>query len=91
MCHREEMNKEALDLMDLPDEDDDTHACTIRPQFDTINGTVNKHAVFWYEFTLLIVDRSINRINCGRMVHACVSSSSSGRSIRLCAFLFISS
>ena len=24
--YQEEMNKEALDLMELPDEDDDTHA-----------------------------------------------------------------
>ena len=39
--YQEAMNKEALDLMGLPDEDEDTHACTIRPQFDTINGTVN--------------------------------------------------
>ena len=39
--YQENINKEALDLMELPDEDDDTHACTVRPQFDTINGTVN--------------------------------------------------
>ena len=35
------MNEEALDLMELLDEDNDTHACIIRPQFDTLNGTVN--------------------------------------------------
>ena len=29
--YQEEMNKEALDLIELQDEDDDTHACTIRP------------------------------------------------------------
>ena len=29
--YQEEMNKEALDLMELPDKVDDTHACTIRP------------------------------------------------------------
>ena len=39
--YQDDMNKEALDLMDLPDKDDDTQACTIRPQFDTINGMVN--------------------------------------------------
>ena len=39
--YQEAMNKEALDLMELPDEDDNTHACTVRPQFDTMNGTVN--------------------------------------------------
>ena len=27
--------------MELTDEDDDTHACILRPQFDKINGTVN--------------------------------------------------
>ena len=39
--YQEDMNKEALDLMELLDENDDTHACTIRPQFDPINGPVN--------------------------------------------------
>ena len=39
--YQEAMNKDAFDLMELPDEDDDTHACTIRPQFDKINDTVN--------------------------------------------------
>ena len=39
--YQEAMNEEAFGLMELPDEDDDTHACTIRPQFDTLNGTVN--------------------------------------------------
>ena len=29
--YQEEMNKEALDLIEVPDEDDDTHAYTIRP------------------------------------------------------------
>ena len=29
------------DLMELPDKDDDTNACTIRPQFNKFNGTVN--------------------------------------------------
>ena len=29
--YQEEMNKEALDLMELPDEDDATHACIIQP------------------------------------------------------------
>ena len=51
------MNKEALDLMDLPDEDGDTQACTIRPQFDTINRTVNdEQGKFVPEYRMFVDD-----------------------------------
>ena len=39
--YQEAMNKEALDLMELSDKDNNTHACTIRPQIDKTYGTVN--------------------------------------------------
>ena len=39
--YQKAMNEEALDLMELPDKDDDTHACTIHPQFDKFNNTIN--------------------------------------------------
>ena len=58
------MNKEALDLMELPDEDDNTHACTIRPQFDTINGIVNNEQgkpVLEYR---MFVDNLLSAIQC---------------------------
>ena len=51
------MNEEALSLMDLPDKDDDTHACTIRPQFDTLNGTINdEQGKFVPEYRMFIND-----------------------------------
>ena len=55
--YQEAMNKEALNLMELPDEDDDTHACTVRPQFDTMNGTVNnEQGEFVLEYRMFVDD-----------------------------------
>ena len=42
--YQEQMNNEANDLMTLPDDNDTGDACTIRPQFDKINGTVQDSA-----------------------------------------------
>ena len=57
------MNKEALDLMELPDKDDDTHACTIRPQFDTINSTVNKEQGKFVPEYRMFVDNLLSAIS----------------------------
>ena len=43
--------------MELPDEDDDTHTCTIRPQFDKFNGTVNnEQGKFIPEYQMFVDD-----------------------------------
>ena len=53
--YQENFNKEALDLMNLPDEDDDTDACTIRPQLDKFNDTGNnKNGVFVPEYRMFV-------------------------------------
>ena len=53
--YQEAMNKEALDLMELPDKDDDMHACTIQPQIDKINSTVNdKQGKFVSEYRMFV-------------------------------------
>ena len=55
--YQEVLNEEALDLMDLPDEDDDTHACTIWSQFDKFNGTVNnEQGKFVPEYQMFVDD-----------------------------------
>ena len=51
------MNEEALDLMELPDEDDDMQACIIRSRFDTLNGTVNdEQGKFVLEYRMFVDD-----------------------------------
>ena len=60
--YQEERNKEALDTMELPDENDDTHACTIRPQFDTINGTVNNEQGKFVPEYQMFVDNLLSAI-----------------------------
>ena len=53
--YQEKLNKEALNLMDLLDEDDDTDACTIRPQLGKLNGTVkNENSDFVPEYRMFI-------------------------------------
>merc|ERR1712086_728508 len=43
--------------MELPDEDDDTHACTVRPQFDAMNDTVNnEQGKFVPEYRMFVDD-----------------------------------
>ena len=59
---QEEMNKEALDLMELPDEDDDTHACTIRLQFGTINSMVNNEQGKFVPEYQMFVDNLLSAI-----------------------------
>ena len=55
--YQEKLNEEALNLMELPDEDDDTNACTIRPQFDKFNGTVNnERGKFVPEYRMFVDD-----------------------------------
>ena len=45
--YKEEMSKKAINLITLPNNNDTTEACTIRPIFDEINGTVkNQEGVF---------------------------------------------
>ena len=39
--YQEEWNKDAIDLMSLPTPSNTDAACTVRPQFDATNGTVN--------------------------------------------------
>ena len=41
MAYQEDWNKEAINLMTLLTDNDINDACTIRPQFDNTNGTVN--------------------------------------------------
>ena len=49
----EKFNKEALDLMNLPDEDDATDTCTFRLQLDKFNGDVNNEkGVFVPEYRM---------------------------------------
>ena len=40
--HKEKMNKEAINLMTLPNKNDTTKFCIIYPIFNNINVTVNK-------------------------------------------------
>ena len=55
--YQEKLNEEALNLMELLDEDDDTDACTIRPQFDKFNGTVNnEQGKFVPEYRIFVDD-----------------------------------
>ena len=55
--YQETMNEEALDLMELPDKNDDTHVCTMRQQFDTLNGTVNdEQGKFVPEYRMFVDD-----------------------------------
>ena len=54
--------KEALDLMELPDEDDDTHACTVQPQFNRMNGTVNNEQGEFVPEYRMFVDNLLSAI-----------------------------
>ena len=60
--YQEKLNKETLNLMNLPDEDNDTDACTIRLQLDKFNGTVkNENDDFVPEYRTF-VDNLLNAI-----------------------------
>ena len=55
--HQKELNNKALDIFDLPDEDDLSEPCTVRPHFDDINKpVVNKEGVFVPEFCMFVDD-----------------------------------
>ena len=55
--YQEKLNEEALNLMELPDKDDDTDACTIRPQFDKFYKTVNnEQGKFVPEYRMFVGD-----------------------------------
>lgn len=56
--YQEKLNKEALDFTNLPDKDIDIDACTIRPQLDKFNGTVNNESgVFVPEYRMFVNDQ----------------------------------
>ena len=49
------MNNKAINLMQLPDDDDNTNACTIRPHFDEKNSTVkNSEGMFVPEYRMFV-------------------------------------
>ena len=53
--YQEEMNKEAINLMTLPDDNCTTEAYTICPIFDEINGTIkNQEVDFVPEYRIFI-------------------------------------
>ena len=55
--HQEGHNKEAIDLMSLPTDDDNEAACTIRPQLDETNGTViDDNGNFVPEYRMFVDD-----------------------------------
>ena len=55
--HQEELNKEALDLFDLPEEEDLLEPCTVRPHFDNFNKPVlDKEGTFVTEFWMFVDD-----------------------------------
>ena len=55
MLYQEEINDKAINLMTLPDDDNNTNAYKIHPQFDAINGTVkNSKGVFVTEYRTFV-------------------------------------
>ena len=62
--YQEAINEEVLDLMELPDENDDTHACINRPQYDKFNGTVNNEQEKFVPEYRMFVDDLLSGIPC---------------------------
>ena len=55
--YQEELNNNALDLFDLPDKDDLSEPCTVRPHFNGINKIIiDKESAFFPEFWMLVDD-----------------------------------
>ena len=73
------MNEEGINLMTLPDDNDNTNAYTIQPQFDEKNGTVNTKGVFVPEYRMF-VDNLLSAIPC-HLKNTCYFIASSIESI----------
>ena len=55
--HQEELNKEVIDLFNLPDEEDLSEPYTVRPHFDNFNKPViDKEGAFAPEFWMFVND-----------------------------------
>ena len=60
--YQEEINKEAINLMTLPNKNCTKEACTIRLIFDEINGTVNNQEDDFVPVYRMFVDNLLSAI-----------------------------